>query len=65
MTPLVYHSTGKSATLEHCLVLFILAKSSSSGKVDMSGYSMGLGNRRKFYKPSTRTSDLRLSVDYH
>ncbi len=65
MTPLVYHSTGESALLEHCLILFVLATISSSSQVDMSGYSVGLCKGRKFHKPSTCTSDFRFSVDYH
>lgn len=65
MKPLVYHSAGESAPLEHCLVLFVPAKSARFCKVDMSGYSVGLCNGCKFYKPSTCTSNFRLSVDYH
>ena len=63
--PLVYHSAGESAPLEHCLVLFVPAKIASSGQVDMSGYSVGLCKGCKFHQPSTCTSNFRFSVGYH
>lgn len=65
MTPLVYHSAGEGAFLEHGLVLFVFAKCASSGQVEVPGDSVGLRQGRKFHKPSTCTSDFCLSVDSH